>query len=158
MSESTRREDVEDRPTGTVKCYNEQKGYGFIIPDEGGNEIFFHARDSLGDLATQVGNRVEFYWQWNIRGNVAERIEKYPRSRRDEDIPQEPTARRVRETDSGRDDDTRTRPKESARQKDSLSENDHQWRMKEAQREGGEDAEEGWRKSRGEEKKPSARV
>ena len=29
-------------PTGTVKWFNEQKGYVFIIPDEGGKDIFVH--------------------------------------------------------------------------------------------------------------------
>ena len=45
--------------TGTVKWYNETKGFGFIIPDEGGAELFVH-RTALKGGAIQEGQKVEF--------------------------------------------------------------------------------------------------
>jgi CspA family cold shock protein len=48
--------------TGTVKWFNEQKGYGFIQPESGGNDIFVHisAVQRAGLASLKEGQRVSF--------------------------------------------------------------------------------------------------
>jgi CspA family cold shock protein len=48
--------------TGTVKFYNDQKGFGFIAPDGGGNDVFVHATalERAGLRGLSQGQKVEF--------------------------------------------------------------------------------------------------
>jgi CspA family cold shock protein len=49
-------------PTGTVKWFNLQKGYGFIAPDEGGKDVFVHisAVERAGMSGLRDGQKVSF--------------------------------------------------------------------------------------------------
>jgi CspA family cold shock protein len=48
--------------SGTVKFYNGQKGYGFIAPDDGGNDVFVHATalERAGIRGLVEGQKVSF--------------------------------------------------------------------------------------------------
>ena len=48
--------------TGTVKWFNDAKGYGFITPDEGGKDLFVHhsAIQSNGFRTLEDGARVDY--------------------------------------------------------------------------------------------------
>jgi cold shock protein len=49
-------------PTGTVKWFNNAKGYGFILPDEGGEDLFAHysAIQMEGYKTLKAGQVVQF--------------------------------------------------------------------------------------------------
>jgi cold shock protein len=48
--------------TGTVKWFNSQKGYGFIQPDEGGNDVFVHisAVERAGLSNLREGQKISY--------------------------------------------------------------------------------------------------
>jgi cold shock protein len=48
--------------TGTVKWFNDSKGFGFVTPDEGGEDVFAHhtAINMAGFRSLQEGQRVSF--------------------------------------------------------------------------------------------------
>jgi cold shock protein len=60
--------------TGTVKFYNEQRGFGFIQPDDGGKDVFVHATalERAGLRGLREGQKVSFETQPDRRtGKIA---------------------------------------------------------------------------------------
>ena len=58
--------------SGTVKWFNPTKGFGFIVPDDGGNDVFVHisAVEQAGLKSLDEGQKVQFELQDN-RGRAA---------------------------------------------------------------------------------------
>lgn len=60
--------------SGTVKFYNEQRGYGFIQPDNGQKDVFVHATalERAGIIGLREGQKVKFDTQNDPRsGKIA---------------------------------------------------------------------------------------
>src|SRR3982751_4359729 len=59
--------------TGTVKFFNETKGYGFIAPDGGGNDAFVHmtAVERAGMRSLRENQRVSYDLQQDNRGKMS---------------------------------------------------------------------------------------
>jgi cold shock protein len=59
--------------TGTVKWFNDAKGYGFISPDEGAKDLFVHHTNIAGSgfKSLSEGQKVEFESREGAKGPEA---------------------------------------------------------------------------------------
>jgi CspA family cold shock protein len=66
-------EDCAIMATGTVKWFNESKGYGFITPEDGSKDVFVHhsAITGTGFKTLAEGQRVTFNIQQGPKGPQA---------------------------------------------------------------------------------------
>ena len=60
-------------PIGTVKFFNESKGYGFIAPDDGGQDAFVHisALEGSGMNSLRENQRISYNLEQDRRGKMA---------------------------------------------------------------------------------------
>ena len=63
-------------PQGTVKWFNEEKGYGFISPDEGGEDLFVHFSGIAGEgyKSLEEGEKVTYEAAQGRKGMQAENV------------------------------------------------------------------------------------
>lgn len=64
------------KTTGSVKWFNEEKGYGFITPESGGKDVFVHFRaiKSEGFKSLAEGQKVEFEVEQGQKGPQAAEV------------------------------------------------------------------------------------
>lgn len=62
---------------GTVKFFNVEKGFGFVIPDNGGKDVFVSGRtlERFGLQALQPNQRVRLQTRMGQKGPMAEHVE-----------------------------------------------------------------------------------
>ena len=64
--------------TGTVKWFSNEKGFGFITPENGGNDVFVHhtAIQGNGYKSLNEGDRVQFDVTKGPKGDQAANVSK----------------------------------------------------------------------------------
>lgn len=73
------------RVTGVVKFFGDVKGFGFIVPDDGGPEVFMHRTDfGRNVFELKPGQRVSYYLvdSGNAKGNGKKAADVKPYSGR----------------------------------------------------------------------------
>src|SRR4030095_9571787 len=68
--------DIQDMATGTVKWFNDSKGFGFVTPEDGGKDLFAHfsAIQGPGFKTLKEGQRVNFDVTTGPKGRQAANI------------------------------------------------------------------------------------
>ena len=68
---------MSDRQTGSVKWFNDAKGFGFITPENGGADLFVHFRSIQGSgfKSLQEGQKVSFVVTKGPKGLQADQVQ-----------------------------------------------------------------------------------
>lgn len=69
---------MSNKQKGTVKWFNNDKGYGFISPENGGKDLFVHHTNIIGEgyKSLNEGDQVEFIPAQGPKGEHATEVSK----------------------------------------------------------------------------------